>query len=233
MIHRLVLCLTVALAAVGLATGLTPAAVAQQQAAVPVDELIRVLTSRDAFSKECASASRDLAARAAESVPVLVPQLPAAGELGRLRILATLSRMGPAAAPALPEVRRLLLEGSRFVRAASADCLRAMGEAGREALPDLFRALGDPDPITVGTAARAIDTLDPTFVATRLTDLLDRLGSSPASVDRVTLGTWYCIASRNADDTELARDLRHWMLVVCYTGRQEVLVGDALGPRRL
>ena len=59
MIHRLVFCLPVALAAVGLATGLTPAAVAQQQAAVPVDDLIRVLTSRDAFSDEVASVSRD------------------------------------------------------------------------------------------------------------------------------------------------------------------------------
>ena len=195
-----------------------------------MDDAIRVLTSRDAFANEVASASRDLAARAAGSVPVLVQQLPAAGEVGQLRILAALSRMGPAAAPALPEVRRLLREGSPFVRAASADCLRAMGQAGREALPDLFRALGDPDPITVGTAARAIDALDPTFVATRLTDLLDRLGSSPASVDRLTLGTWYCIACRNADDTDLARDLRHWMLVVGYTGRDELRVGDALGP---
>lgn len=230
MIHRLVFCLPVALAAAGLAAGVISAAVAQQQAAVPVGDLIRVLTSRDAFSEQCASASRDLAARAAESVPVLVQQLPAAGELGQLRILAALSRMGPAAAPALPEVRRLLQAGTSFVRAASADCLRAMGEAGREVLPDLFKALGDPDPITVGTAARAIDTLDPTFVAARLTDLLDRLGSSPASVDRLTLGTWYCIACRQADDTDLARDLRHWMLVVCYTGRDELRVGDALGP---
>jgi hypothetical protein len=105
-----------------------------------------------------------------------------------------------------------------------------MGEAGREALPDLFRALGDPDPITVGTAARAIDTLDPPFVATRLMDLLDRLGSSPARVDRLTLGTWYCIACRNADATDLARDLRHWMLVLRYTGREDVLVGDVVFP---
>ncbi|MCU0978636.1 MAG: hypothetical protein MUF25_05645 [Pirellulaceae bacterium] len=230
MIHRLVFCLPIALAAVGLAAGVIPAAVAQQQAAVPVDDLIRVLTSRDAFSKECASASRDLAARAAEAVPVLVQQSPAAGELGQLRILAALSRMGPAAAPALPEVRRLLQAGTPFVRAASADCLRGMGEAGREALPDLFRALGDPDPITVGTAARAIDTLDPPFVATRLMDLLDRRGSSPARVDRLTLGTWYCIACRNADATDLARDLRHWMLVLRYTGREDVLVGDVVFP---
>jgi hypothetical protein len=60
-------------------------------------------------------------------------------------------------------------------------------------------------------------------------DLLDRRGSSPARVDRLTLGTWYCIACRNADETDLARDLRHWMLVVCYTGRDELRVGDALG----
>jgi HEAT repeat protein len=233
MIHRLVFCLPIALAAVGLAAGVIPAAVAQQHAAAPVDDLIRVLTSRDAFSEECASASRDLAARAAESVPVLVQQLPAAGELGQLRILAALSRMGPAASPALPEVRRLLREGTPCVRTASADCLRGMGEAGREALPDLFKALGDPDPITVGTAARAIDALDPAFVATRLKDLLDRLGSSPASVDRLQLGMWYCIACRQADDADLAPDLRHWMLVVRFTGREDVLVGEILGPMEL
>ena len=229
MIHRLVLCLPVALAAAGLATGFIPTAVAQQQAAVPVDDLIRVLTSRDAFSNEVASVSRALAAQTAEAVPVLVQQLPAADELAQLRILAALSRIGPASAPALPEVRRLLQDGTPFVRAASADCLRAMGEAGREALPDLFKALGDSDPITVGTAARAIDALDPAFVATRLKDLLDRLGSSPGSVDCLYLGTWYCIACRQADDVDLARDLRHWMLVVRFTGREDVLVGDVVG----
>ncbi len=233
MFHRLGFCLPVALAAVGLATDLIPTAVAQQQAAVPVDDLIRVLTSRDAFSEECASASRDLAARAAESIPALVQKLPAADELAQLRILAALSRMGPAVAPALSEVRRLLQEGTPFVRAASADCLRAMGDAGREALPDLFKALGDPDPITVGTAARAIDALDPAFVATRLKDLLDRLGSSSASVDRLQLGMWYCIACRQADDADLARDLLHWMLVVRFTGREDVLVGEILGPTGL
>lgn len=229
MIHELLFCMFAVLAAAGLVTGLIPTAVAQQQTPVPVDDLIRVLTSRDAFSEECISVSRDLAARAAESVPALVQQLPAAGELAQLRILAALSKIGPASAPALPEVRRLLQEGSPWVRAASADCLRALGAAGREALPDLFKALDDPDQITVGTAARAIDALDQGFVSTRLADLLDRLGTSPVSVDRLQLGTWYCIASRSANDIVLARDLRHWMLVVCYTGREEVLVGDILG----
>jgi hypothetical protein len=233
MIHRLVLCLSAALAAAGLAACLIPTAVAQQQAAVPVDDLIRVLTSRDAFSEECISASRDLAARAAEAVPALVQQLPTAGQLGQLRILAALSRIGPASAPALPEVRRLLQEGSPWARAASADCLRALGQAGREGLPDLFKSLDDSDQVTVGTAARAIDGLDPNFVGARLANLLDRLGTSPVSVDRLQLGTWYSIACRNANDGDLARDLRHWMLVVRFTGREELLVGDALGAREL
>lgn len=228
MFHQLVLCLPIALAAAGLVNGLTSAAVAQPQAAVPVADLVLVLTSRDAFGEEVASVSSALAARAAEAVPALVQHLPTAGELAQLRILAALSRIGPASAPALLEVRRLLAEGTPFVRAAAADCLRAMGDAGRDALPDLFKALGDPDPITVGTAARAIDALDQAFVARRLTDLLDRLGSTPGGVDRLTLGTWYCIACRQADDADLARDLRHWMLVVRFTGREDVLVGDVV-----
>lgn len=228
MFHQLVLCLSSALAAAGLVTGLTSAAVAQQQAAVPVADLIQVLTSRDAFGEEVASVSSALAARAAEAVPALVQHLPTVGELAQLRILAALTRIGPASSPALLEVRRLLAEGTPFVRAAAAECLRAMGDAARDALPDLFKALADPDPVTVGTAARAIDALDPAFVATRLTDLLDRLGLAPGGADQLTLGTWYGIASRRADDADLARDLRHWLLVVRFTGREGVLVADAV-----
>lgn len=228
MLQQFILCLLVTLAAAGLVTGLASTAVAQQQAAVPVADLVQVLTSRDAFGEEVASVSGALAARAAEAVPALVQQLPTAGELAQLRILAALSRIGPASAPGQLEMRRLLAEGTPFVRAASADCLRALGDAGRDALPNLIQALGDPDPLTVGTAARAIDALDPAFVATRLTDLLDRLGSSPGRVDRLTLGTWCGIAGRRANDADLARDLRHWLLVVRFTGRESVLVGDVV-----
>ena len=96
-------------------------------------------------------------------------------------------------------------------------------------LPIALAAVG----LATGTAARAIDALDPAFVATRLKDLLDRLGSSPASVDRLHLGMWYCIACRQADDADLARDLRHWMIVVRYTGREDMLVGEILGPMGL
>lgn len=231
--HRLVLCLSAVLAAAGLATGIGRVGIAQQQAAIPVDYLIQWLTSRDTLYEECVSVSRDLAARGAEAVPLLVQQLPTSSELGKLRILAALSRIGPAGAPALPEVRRLLQEGSPWVRAASADCLRALGQAGRDGLPDLFKSLDDSDQVTVGTAARAINGLDPNFVSTRLAELFDRLGTSPVSVDRLQLGTWYSIACRNANDADLARDLRHWMLVVRFTGREELLVGDALGAREL
>jgi len=217
------------LSAAGVTSVLGQVDAGQQQVAVPVDSLLQMLTNDDAGFEGYSSASRDLAAREAEAVPVLVKQLPNCGDLAKLRILGTLSRIGPTSVPALPEVRRLLQEGAPTVRAASADCLRALGPAGREALPDLFKALGDSDEITVGTASRAIDALDPDFVGTRLADLLDRLGTSPANVDRLQLGTWYCIASRQADDADLARDLRHWMLVVRFTGREEVLAGDILG----
>ena len=227
---RLALRLFAVLATASLATVLAHVGVAQQQAPGPLDSLLQVLTSPDTRFEECSSVSRDLAARGAEAVPLLVKQLPTSGDLAKLRILGTLSRIGPAGAPALAEVRRLLQEGSPSVRAASADCLRGLGPAGREALPDLFKSLEDPDQITVGTAARAIDALDQGFVSARLADLLDRLGTSPVSVDRLQLGTWYCIASRSANDTALARDLRHWRLVVCHTGRDELRVGDALGP---
>jgi hypothetical protein len=205
----------------------------EQQAGVSVDSLLQMLTSSDAGFEGYTSASRDLVARGAEAVPLLVKQLPAASDLAKLRILGTLSRIGAASAPALAEVRRLLREGAPTVRAASADCLRAMGPAGRDALPDLFKALGDSDEITVGTAARVIDALDPDFLAARLKDLLDRLGTSAVRVDRLRLSTWYGIACRRVDDTSFARDLRHWMLVVRYTGREEVRVGDALGTGRL
>ncbi len=231
--HRLVICLFAVLSAAGVTSVLGEVDAVQQQAAVPVDSLLQMLTSGDAGFEGYTSASRDLVARGAEAVPLLVKQLPAASGLAKLRILGTLSRIGAASAPALTEVRRLLQEGAPTVRAASADCLRAMGATGREALPDLFRALGDPDEITVGTAARAIDALDSEFVSTRLKDLLDRLGTSTASVDRLRLETWYCIASRSVTDPALARDLCQWLLVVHYTGREEVRVGDALGAGRL
>jgi hypothetical protein len=164
---------------------------------------------------------------------LLVKQLPTSSDLAKLRILGTLSRIGPAGAPALPEVRRLLREGSPPVRAASADLVRALGVAGREALPDLFRSLDDLDEITVGTAARAIDALDPDFFSKRLADLLDRFGTSPISVDRLRLSAWHCIASRSAADADLARDLLHWMLVIGYTGRGELLIGEVLRPEEL
>jgi len=100
--------------------------------------------------------------------------------------------------------------------------------AAAKCLPQPRKALDDSDEVTVGTAARAIDALDPESVGTRLKDLLDRLGTSPASGDRLQLEMGYGIACRNVSDTALARDLRHWMLVVHYTGREEVRVGDAL-----
>ncbi len=231
--HRLVICLFAVLSAAGVTSGLGQVDSVQQQAAVPVDSLLQMLTSGDAGFEGYTSASRDLVARGAEAVPLLGKQLPAASDLARLRILGTLSRIGAASAPALPEVCQLLQTGAPTVRAASADCIRALGPAGRDALPDLFKALGDSDEITVGIAARAINALDPDFVGTRLKDLLDRLGTSPVRVDRLRLSTWYGIACRSVDDTAFARDLRHWMLVVHYTGRKEVRVGDALGPGRL
>lgn len=230
--HRLVICLAAVLSASGLATVLGQVDAAQQQAAVPVDYFLQVLTRGDAGFEDYTSASRDLAARGAEAVPLLVKQLPTTGDLAKLRILGTLSRIGEAATPALPEVRRLLQEGVPTVRAASADCLRALGPASRDALPDLFKALDDSDEITVGTAARAIDALESDFAGTRLKDLLNRLGTSPASVDRLQLETWYCVASRSVSDPALARDLRHWMLVVHYTGWEEVRVGDAMWAGR-
>lgn len=225
---RIVRCLSAVLSAAGLVTLLGQAGLAQRPAAVPVDCLLQVLTSDNAGFDDYGSASRELAARGAEAVPLLVKQLPSSGDLAKLRILGTLSRIGPASAPALPEVRRLLQAGSPPARAASVDCLRALGPAGREALPDLFKALGDPDEITVGTAARAIDALDPVFVSTRLKELLDRLGTSPARVDQLRLRAWHCLASRSVNAPDLARDLRHWMLVVRFTSREELRVADVL-----
>jgi hypothetical protein len=75
--------------------------------------------------------------------------------------------------------------------------------------------------------------LDPDDVGARLADLLDRLGTSPASVDRLPLSTWYCIACRSVNDTALARDLRRCMFVVYFTNREDLRVADALGPGRL
>lgn len=231
--HRLVFALSAVLWAAGLATVLGQVGVAQQQAPVPMDSLLQVLTGDCAGFDEYSSVSRDLVAPGAEAVPLLVKQLASCGDLAKLRIVGTLSRIGEASAPALPEVRRLLREGSPPVRAASAECLRALGAAGRTALPDLVKALDDPDEITVGTAARAIGALDPDYVGAGLADLLDRLASSPASVGRLQLSTWYCIAGRSVNDAALARDLRHWMFVVHFTNREDLRVADALGPGRL
>lgn len=230
--HRPILWLFVLLAA-GPAIGSGWLAVAQQPPSTPLDDVLRVLTSDDAGLDDYLRASRELTASGAEAVPLLVEKLPASSDSARLRILGTLSRIGEPAAPALPEVRRLLQQGSPSVRAASAACLRALGPAGRAALPDLFKALGDSDTITLGTAARAIGALDPDFVRVRLQDLLDRLGTSPLGVDKLPLDIWHGITRRSIDDPDLARDLRHWMLVVRYTGRRKQRIGGALGLERL
>jgi hypothetical protein len=229
MYHRLILSLPAVLMTADFATSGNPLAVAQQPAPGHAQSLVQVLMSDRTGPDEYAAVSRELVARGAEAVPLLVGHLPSSDERAKLRILGTLAQIGPASAPALPEVRRLLREGSPFVRAASADCIRALGQAGRESLPDLFPALDDPDEITVGTAARAIGTLDPAFISTRLTDLLDRLGTSPASVDQLSLRIWHRVACRSVTDAVLARDLRHWLFVVRFMGQDDQRVGDALG----
>lgn len=70
--HPIVRCLSAVLSAAGLVTLLGQAGLAQQPAPVPVDSLLSVLTSDNAGFDNYGSASRELAARGAEAVPLRV-----------------------------------------------------------------------------------------------------------------------------------------------------------------
>ncbi|MBI4572859.1 MAG: HEAT repeat domain-containing protein [candidate division NC10 bacterium] len=62
--------------------------------------------------------------------------------------------------PALPALRRsLLTDDQPKVRALAADALGAMRPRAHVALPDLGKALGDPDPAVRRQATRAIKSI--------------------------------------------------------------------------
>jgi HEAT repeats len=228
--HHIVLCVLAVLCDAGFAGEPGPVEVPQQQAVDPLDSLLQTLMNPHLQYDEYCRVSRDVVSRGAEVVPLLVERLRIAPELMQLRILGTLSRMGSNCLSALPELRRLLQDGVPTVRAAAAQCLQTLGTAGRAALSDLDRSLDDPDEVTVGWAAQAVAVMDPDFVVARFENLLERLGTSAGNVDRLTLRTWYGLVHRKIKDEALARDLRHWILVVHFTGRDGFRVADFLGP---
>jgi hypothetical protein len=196
---------------------------------IPYNDTSAVSEVDDDRGKGYVSVWGDLVSLGAEAVPPLLLRLPASGNLVQLRILGTLSRMGEEIAPVLPELRRLLHDGNPVIRAAAAKCFRALGPAGREALPDLFPLLDDSDEIAAAWAARAIDAVEPDFVKMRLQELLVRLGTPVENVQRMRLRPWYRHAAGRARDPAVARDLRHWTLIVHFTGRDGLRVDRALG----
>jgi HEAT repeat protein len=229
--HRLALCFLIVLPGVGCLLGPGQFAAAQEEEApeapsldLLVEEFVHPYIRYDDYLR----VSNDLASQGAGAVPPLLERLPSSNRPVQLRILGTLSRIGPDSEPALPELRRLLRDKDPSIRAASAKCLSALGAAGQPALPDLFQALRDSDQITVAWAARAIDAMEPDFVTTRLQDLLRRMGTTPENVRLLPLRTWYRIARRNVNDPAMARDLWQWTLVVHYTSRDGVRVADLL-----
>lgn len=229
--HPFAVCVLAAvLCDVGFAGEPGPVGPTQQQTVDPLDSLLRTLLSPYLPYDEYCRVSREVVSRGAEVVPLLVDRLRVAPELEQLRLLGTLCRMGPNGASALPELRRLLQGGVPTVRAAAAQCLQALGTAGRAAVADLDRALDDPDEITVGCAAQAVAAVDPGFVVARFENLLERLGTSADNVDRLTLRTWHALVCRKVNDDALARDLRHWFLVVHFTGQDGLRVAEFLGP---
>jgi hypothetical protein len=190
-----------------------------------VEKLVRPYTQYDEYRW----ASDSLAARGAEAVAPLIEHLHSPSDIVQLRVLGTLSRIGPQSEPALPEFLILLRDKNPAIRTAAAQCIGALGDAGQPALPDLFLALEDRDEITVASAARAIDALQPDFVRSQLWDLLARMGQMPENVRLMPLRHWYQSAWRNVKDPAVGTDLRHWTLVVRFAGYDGVRVTDVLG----
>jgi hypothetical protein len=233
--HRIVtILLIIVLASLGSFWGLSQPAAGQDIDASPLDLLVGELIYPRISYEEYTRVSDELAAQAADAVAPLTKRLDSADIIGQLRILGTLSRIGPESEPAVPQLLLLLRDIDPSIRAASARCLGALGEAGQAFLPDLFASLDDPDEVTVAWAARAVDALEPDYVKTRLDDLLRRAGTSPEDVRLLPLRTWYRIARRNASDPALAEDLRQWTRVVHFTSRDRMPVAAALDlpPRR-
>jgi HEAT repeat protein len=210
------------------AAAVDPAARAQEEVAAPVEPLVETLIYPNVQYYDYALVSDELAARGAEAVGPLAEYLHSSNQLVQLRVLGTLSRIGPDSAPALNDLLVLLRDRDPVLRAAAAECIGALGEAGQVALPDLMLALDDCDEITVGEAARAIGALQPQFISMRLSDLLGRLGTLPDEVRLLPLRTWYRIACRKVEDPALLQDLRKWTLVVHFTGRDRMRIADAL-----
>lgn len=214
--------------------GVHHGAAAQEEevaARAPVKPLVEAILHPALQYYDYYAVSDELAALGAEAVEPLLEHIHADNQIVQLRVLGTLSRIGPDSAPALNDLLILLRDRDPVIRTAAAKCIGNLGDAGQDALPDLMLALDDPDEIAVGTAGRAIATLDPEFVGTRLQDLLDRLGTPAYDVRLLPLRTWYRIACRRVDDSDLRRDLRQWFLVVHFTSRDRERIGDLLGVR--
>lgn len=227
---RVGFCVSVALAGLVFLMGSGRKAMAQEEDGRPsADHLVERLIYPYVPYDEYHLVSDSLAAKGAEAVEPLMEHLHASSDVVQLRVLGTLSRIGPESEPALPEFRILLRDKNPSIRTAAAKCIAALGNAGQPALPDLFLALEDRDEITMASAARAIDALQPDFVSTRLSGLLARMGQPPENVRLLPLRTWYRLAWRNVKDSDVGTDLRHWSLVVRFAGYDGVRVTDVLG----
>jgi HEAT repeat protein len=96
------------------------------------------------------------------ALPALVAALDRSDDPGRGTAAALLGGLGPAAAPAVPKLVKLLApQDDEGVRRAAAEALGQIGPAAREAVPALAPLLRDPDDGVRSAAFQALGRLGP------------------------------------------------------------------------
>ncbi len=124
----------------------------------------RLVEATGRYRDALATAIREMAG---EGDPALAPYaerlaraLSSGDAWTRVEAVRALAPLGSAAGPAVPALRRALLTDAQpKIRALAAEALGAVGPQARVALPDLEKALGDPDPTVPRQATRAIQSL--------------------------------------------------------------------------
>jgi HEAT repeat protein len=107
-----------------------------------------------------ASALEKAGENARPAGPALIARLADPDENVRLRAAAALVAIGPSPAW-LPQLIQLLEQEAAPVRAVAARVVAAMGPAGRDAVPSLLAALGEPDDVTRSAVALALAQVGP------------------------------------------------------------------------
>lgn len=145
----------------GLLDGLSGARPSPASEEISLAALVRALDDPEAAVRAAAaSALAKAGAQAQTASPALVARLRDPDENVRLRAADALVVIGPTAA-SLPQLIRMLEGEAAPVRAVAARVVAAMGPAGRDAVPSLTAALGEPDDVTRTAAAVALAQIGP------------------------------------------------------------------------